>query len=559
MSADTDKAQRAKALGAQRDRVSAKYVELEALVAVLSEKQWTEAKHNIMLNGPLMRAASVADRVGEAVDLLRQCQVMLDMLPAQNSLLQADDLEDVELVLTKAGNKVHHAETAIIDEEERRSVEEAKFIKRLQHEKVANAKRESEQKRATVMKVIEEEEHVKAEQREQAAREKQAAEAKLRKQAKLNEQKQELEARFESLNRSRARQQATDQGVIDGFTDSIFKSTAVEERRVQLAENRDRARSEERSRRQTSAKAFRASMRTSVRSQTLFENVRRQQQEQQEQQQPPSIPTASSSSVSSSLLSSSSLTPVPVPVVSAKDAAANLAQQEERDRQMFAELQQQLRDNYRRLTKELYSTTEIRARLTQEVQEDDDDDEFEKNDRKTAQELTKKCVAALGPSLGPSLLSTQCSCWCRHRRCDHFHNCRRCCPRRRHCCRCRHHHHRCRRSRRRCRRYDHPPTILTTTATTATTTPSSLTCSWVPPPVWLSLPFSTHRRHQPPLLVTSARQIRGRGVPRGAGGERGDGASVFPGARPQENAERTGQVTRGRRAVPPPHGGLVGI
>ena len=115
-------------LAAERDEIAAKYQELSSHVDTLAVKEWNAAANHIMLNGPLVRAKSVADRVGEATDLLRQCKVMLDMLPSENFLLQPDDLADLQLVLTKAANKVHHAETAIIDEEERRAIEEAKYV-----------------------------------------------------------------------------------------------------------------------------------------------------------------------------------------------------------------------------------------------------------------------------------------------------------------------------------------------------------------------------------------------------------------------------------------------
>ena len=126
MPADDGKAERVKAFAARRDAMTQKYEELHTFVDDLSQRQWTEAKNHIMLNGPLIRAKKVADTVGEAMDLVRQCQVMLDMLPTEAFMLQGDDLDDVELVLTKATNKANNAETEIIDEEERRAAEEAK-------------------------------------------------------------------------------------------------------------------------------------------------------------------------------------------------------------------------------------------------------------------------------------------------------------------------------------------------------------------------------------------------------------------------------------------------
>eukprot|EP00750_Incisomonas_marina_P025072 INCI5311.3.p1 GENE.INCI5311.3~~INCI5311.3.p1 ORF type:complete len:608 (-),score=135.26 INCI5311.3:62-1825(-) len=352
MPADDGKAERVKAFAARRDAMTQKYEELHTFVDDLSQRQWTEAKNHIMLNGPLIRAKKVADTVGEAMDLVRQCQVMLDMLPTEAFMLQGDDLDDVELVLTKATNKANNAETEIIDEEERRAAEEAKFTKRLQQEKVENAKRAEDERRAQLLKVMEEEERIKEEERKRAAKAKADAKAKLLLQAKLNEQKQELEARFAKLQRAKEQQQMEEQSVIDIFTQSIFQSTAVEERRNDVLENRNKAKVDEKNARLSKASSFRKHLHSSMRSKVLLQRVRER----------------------------------PKPVTK-----ENMVQDTDHDEKMrqelFRNMQTQLREKYRNLTHDRSTAEEIRERLTQEVQEDDDDDEFEKNDRATAQKL----------------------------------------------------------------------------------------------------------------------------------------------------------------------------
>lgn len=122
-----------------------------------------------------------------------------------------------------------------------------RFVKKLEHEKIQNAKREDEERRAQLvrvdgsamqlmqwvalftfqirlqMKVMEEEERLKELERERAAKERAAAKARLEKQAKLNEQKRELEARFKKLNKTKQQIKAKEQHEIDDFT---FVNTA---------------------------------------------------------------------------------------------------------------------------------------------------------------------------------------------------------------------------------------------------------------------------------------------------------------------------------------------
>lgn len=115
-------------LGQRRTQITSNFEKMEAYIESLKNKSWNEATFNLMLNGPLIQSAKVALVVDEAVNLARQCRVMLDMLPSNNALLVADDLDDVELVLTKTENKAHNAETEILEEEERRAIEEAKCV-----------------------------------------------------------------------------------------------------------------------------------------------------------------------------------------------------------------------------------------------------------------------------------------------------------------------------------------------------------------------------------------------------------------------------------------------
>ena len=113
------------AMATKRDALVAKFEKQRKFVQSLQSKEWNEAVHNIVLNGPLIRSPQVQEKVHEAIDLVRQCEVMLDMLPKENYLLEEDDLADMDLVISKAATKAHQAETEVIKEEERRAIEEA--------------------------------------------------------------------------------------------------------------------------------------------------------------------------------------------------------------------------------------------------------------------------------------------------------------------------------------------------------------------------------------------------------------------------------------------------
>ena len=55
------------------------------------------------------------------------------MLDLSSGNLEADDLADIEIVVVKATNKVQLAETEIIKEEERRTIEEAAWVSFMHH------------------------------------------------------------------------------------------------------------------------------------------------------------------------------------------------------------------------------------------------------------------------------------------------------------------------------------------------------------------------------------------------------------------------------------------